>query len=73
MTVLDLSISELWWHGPQFLQRPEAEWPENKFKPDIEVKCESKVKSELSFTTFFAIQENDKTESFRLKPENYSS
>ena len=28
MAIKDLHLSELWWKGPQWLARPEAEWPE---------------------------------------------
>ena len=29
MTVVQLSLSKIWWNGPEWLERPEAEWPKH--------------------------------------------
>ena len=45
ITARDLAVSEIWWNGPQFLRRPEAEWPICKFdKPSREALKELKSK-----------------------------
>lgn len=31
MTARELTESSKWWNGPDFLQYPEAEWPDCKF------------------------------------------
>ena len=64
--VKDLSQNSLWWNGPEFLSKPETEWPDKFIPPgDDDAKDEFK-KTYLNFH----MCSKDKIE--RLNANNYS-
>ena len=82
----ELAVSERWWNGPEFLRRPEAEWPICKFdklsrEAMKELKSVPRPSNEAS-TSFNAIYqvaaENEadagktKGNEWRLDPSRYS-
>ena len=86
MTARELTESSKWWNGPDFLQCPEAEWPDCKFdKPSREAMTEFKStprQNNESLTSYNVVQlltnerdaQTDKLKEveWRLDPTRYS-
>ena len=86
ISVKDLTNSELWWKGPDFLKKPSVDWPETKLLRKAEDKLELKT-NEVTFCSnswqrpdptrppdvALQAEMQDNTDRFeRLKPENWS-
>ena len=64
--VKDLQQNSLWWHGPDFLSKPETEWPD-KFIPPADDSAKDEFKK-----TFLNFHMSSKEKIERLNPNNYS-
>ena len=61
ISAIELKDSELWWKGPSFLRKPQAEWPKKDIMQVVEEKNLLEAK-ELKATTFAAPEAEPKKE-----------
>jgi len=57
MSAYELSSSEFWWYGPEFLKRPQQDWPESMCKIDTNNEEYHKEYRKVLITTHIPISE----------------
>ena len=83
-SVTELAESDMWWKGPDFLEKPETEWPENKIATEEQPEMKAEMKRNAStMCTVVSATDNSKQDTTensdprneaedRLNPERFS-